>query len=69
MILQLVILAGVAAFAVAGYFVWDRRYRGGQTGDFQPTAEVFTDPASGRRTRVYEDPETGSRQYREEPGS
>ena len=64
--LQLVILAVVIVFAVVGYFVWDRRYRGEKQGIFKPTNEVFKDPTSGKTTRVYEDPETGRRQYREE---
>ena len=63
---QLVILALVIVFAVAGYFIWDRRYRGDNQGDFKPTNEVFKDPTSGKMTRVYEDPTTGKRQYREE---
>ena len=62
---QLVILALVIVFAVAGYFIWDRRYRGDNQGDFKPTNEVFKDPTSGKMTRVYEDPTTGKRQYRE----
>jgi hypothetical protein len=57
----------VLVFAVIGYFIWDRRYRGDQGGAFKPTAEVFRDPTSGKMTRVYEDPATGQRQYREEP--
>jgi hypothetical protein len=64
--LQLVILVLVAAFCVVGYFVWDRRYRGHEGGSFQPTQEVFRDPSTGRLTRVWEDPGTGRRQYREE---
>lgn len=64
---QLVIAAIVLVFAVVGYFVWDRRYRGQQQGAFKPTAEVFKDPTSGKMTRVYEDPSTGQRQYRDEP--
>ena len=64
---QLVILAIVIVFAIVGYFVWDRRYRGRESGSFQPTAEVFRDPTSGKMTRVYEDPKTGQRQYRDEP--
>ena len=64
---QVVILVVVVIFAVVGYFVWDRRYRGNETGSFKPTAEVFRDPTSGKMTRVYEDPSTGKRQYREEP--
>jgi len=63
---QLVILAVLVVFAIVGYFVWDRRYRGGDAGAFQPTGEVFKDPTSGKLTRVYEDPKSGKRQYREE---
>ncbi len=64
---QLVILVIVIVFAIVGYFVWDRRYRGQSQGSFKPTGEVFKDPTSGKLTRVYEDPATGRRQYREEP--
>jgi hypothetical protein len=65
---QLFALACVIGVAVAGYFIWDRhRYRGNAIGDFRPTGEVFRDPSSGKMTRVYEDPTTGSRQYREDP--
>jgi hypothetical protein len=63
---QLVSLVVVIIFAIVGYFVWDRRYRGDSQGNFKPTNEVFKDPATGRLTRVYEDPSTGKRQYREE---
>lgn len=64
---QLIILACVLVFAVIGYFVWDRRYRGqGDGGALRPTGEVFRDPTSGKLTRVYEDPATGKREYREE---
>lgn len=64
--IQLVLLIALVVFAIVGYFVWDRRYRGGQQGSFRPTSEVFRDPTSGKMTRVYEDPSTGQRQYREE---
>jgi hypothetical protein len=64
---QLVIAGLVIVFAIVGYFVWDRRYRGGRGGTFKPTAEVFRDPTTGKLTRVYEDVETGRRQYRDEP--
>ena len=63
---QLIIFACVIVFAFVGYFIWDHRYRGGTQGDFKPTNEVFTDPTTGKLTRVYEDPSTGKRQYREE---
>ena len=66
MIENLVIFGIVAVFAVVGYFVWDKRYRGGGAGSFKPTGEVFKDPTSGKLTRVYEDPSTGKREYREE---
>lgn len=63
---QLIGLVLVIAFAVVGYFIWDRRYKGANQGNFKPTAEVFKDPTTGKLTRVYEDPSTGKRQYREE---
>jgi hypothetical protein len=64
---QAVIALLVLIFAIVGYFVWDRRYRGAKQGTFRPTDEVFKDPTTGKWTRVYEDPSTGARQYREEP--
>jgi hypothetical protein len=63
---QLVVLACVVVFAIIGYFIWDRRYRGEQVGNFKRTNEVFKDPTTGKLTRVYEDPSTGKRQYRDE---
>lgn len=55
------------ALLVGLYFVYDRRrYRGRSTSAQVPTGEVFRDPATGRRTRVYEDPRTGAREYRPE---
>ena len=66
--IQLGSLVVVIAIAVVGYFVWDRRYRGAPAGaGLKPTGEVFRDPTSGKMTRVYEDPTTGRREYREEP--
>ena len=64
---QAVIFLLVIVFAIVGYFVWDRRYRGADQGNFKPTSEVFKDPTTGKLTRVFEDPSTGKRQYREEP--
>ena len=63
---QLIGLACVIVFAIIGYFIWDRRYRGEKDGNFKPTNEGFKDPSTGKLTRVYEDPSTGKRQYREE---
>ena len=65
-VFQLVALVVLLVIAVVGYFVWDKRYRGETQGNFKPTNEVFKDPTSGKLTRVYEDPATGQRQYREE---
>jgi hypothetical protein len=63
---QIVVLVIVIVFAIAGYFIWDRGYRGEKLGNFKPTNEVFKDPTTGKMTRVYEDPSTGKRQYRDE---
>ena len=65
-LVQLIGLAVVIVIAVAGYFIWDQRYRGDTQGNFKATNEVFKDPTTGKMTRVYEDPATGKRQYREE---
>lgn len=35
--------------------------------DFTRTDELFLDPETGRRTRVWVDPATGERSYRPEP--
>jgi hypothetical protein len=35
---------------------------------FRPTGEVFVDPTSGHRLRVYVDPSTGERRYHAEGG-
>ena len=56
----------VLVFAVVGYFIWDKRYRGDGGGGLKATGEVFRDPTSGKLTRVYEDPSTGKREDREE---
>jgi hypothetical protein len=63
-IVAVVVVVGVV-FALFG---WDR-YRNGRNaaGDgshAQPTAEVFVDPETARRTRVWYDPDTGRREYR-----
>ena len=63
---QFIVLGFLIVFAIVGYFIWDRRYRGERQGNFKPTNDVFKDPTTGKLTRVYEDPATGKRQYREE---
>jgi ABC-2 type transport system ATP-binding protein len=63
----------VVAGAVIALLGWDR-YRGNRTaagdgGGSRPTDEVFIDPASGRRMRVWSDSRTGHREYRDEDPS
>jgi hypothetical protein len=65
-----VILAVVIVGIVVALFGWDR-YRGGRrgissSGASQPTDEVFIDPDTGRRMRVWYDSATGKRDYRPE---
>lgn len=63
-----VILAVVVLGAVIAIFGWDR-YRGGRkttTVGAEPTGEVFNDPATGQRMRVWYDPASGNREYRPE---
>ena len=65
-----VILAVVIVGTVIALFGWDR-YRGSRksvsNGDAsQPTDEVFIDPETGQRMRVWYDPGTGKRDYRPE---
>jgi hypothetical protein len=59
-----VIAAAVVLGIVAALFGWDRYGRNRKTdGSAQPTDEVFTDPASGKRMRVWYNPATGEREY------
>ena len=69
-IVWLIIVVVVIAGIVIALFGWDR-YRGhrksvsnGNTAE--PTGEVFIDPATGGRMRVWYDPKTGQREYRPE---
>jgi hypothetical protein len=66
----LVVLVVVIIGVVIAFFGWDR-YRGNRksagTGSAsQATSEVFIDPETGQRTRVWYDPKTGQREYRPE---
>jgi hypothetical protein len=65
-----VIIAVLIVAIVIALFGLDR-YRGSRKkadsgGDAQPTSEVFTDPDTGKRTRVWYNPATGEREYRAE---
>ena len=69
-LVELVVFAAlVVLIAVGAVFGWER-YRGagrrpGVSGA-QPTAEIFIDPETGRRMRVWFDARTGERDYRPE---
>jgi hypothetical protein len=65
-----VILAVVVAGTIIAFFGWDR-YHGdrkgvGKASASQPTDEVFLDPETRQRMRVWYDPSTGEREYRPE---
>ncbi|HEY7926439.1 MAG TPA: hypothetical protein VIG86_03345 [Candidatus Dormibacteraeota bacterium] len=67
-IIPLLILAAVVLVVVATVIGWDR-YRPGRRGPnlgAHPTNEVFIDPETGRRMRVWYDPATGAREYRDD---
>jgi hypothetical protein len=69
-VLELVILVVVIVGIVIAIFGWDR-YRGGRKSAgnddaSQPTSEVFIDPDTGRRMRVWYNPTSGQREYRPE---
>lgn len=75
-VVLIVVLAVVVGGAIIAIFGWDR-YRGGPKAapgappsPAQPTNEVFLDPDTGRRMRVWYDATTGRREYRpdEYPG-
>ncbi len=60
-----VLIAVVVVGVLGALLGWDR-YRGNRkhTADrntYEPTDEVFIDPATGRRTRVWYKPATGDR--------
>ncbi|MGC1183983.1 MAG: hypothetical protein WBA31_02375 [Candidatus Dormiibacterota bacterium] len=69
-VVEVVILVVVVAGIVIALFGWDR-YRGDRgsasTGSAaQPTDEIFLDPDTGQRMRVWFDAKTGQREYRPE---
>jgi hypothetical protein len=62
----LIVVIGGAIIAILGL----DRYRGSKkvtaTGSAHPTDEMFVDQETGRRMRVWFNPETGEREYRPE---
>ncbi|MGH7691829.1 MAG: hypothetical protein ACRENY_00835 [Candidatus Dormibacteria bacterium] len=70
MVVVIVVVVVVVAGIIIAIFGLDR-YRGGSrsgtaTSAVQRTDEVFVDPASGQRMRVWYNSETGEREYRPE---
>ena len=72
-LVELVVIAALVILIVVGAVVGWERYRGGGAGGrgpgvsgAQPTAEIFIDPETGRRMRVWFDTRTGERDYRPE---
>jgi ABC-2 type transport system ATP-binding protein len=68
MVLLLIVAAAVVVGVVVALFGWDR-YGASRKGErdgstARPTGEVFVDPESGRRMRVWDDIRTGRREYR-----
>jgi threonine/homoserine/homoserine lactone efflux protein len=69
-IVLLIVIVVVIGGAVIAFFGWDR-YRGsktsaGGTAAAEPTSEVFVDPTTGERMRVWYNPGSGQREYRPE---
>ena len=63
-LILLVVLAAALVLALLG---WERYRPRHQPVHPLPTSEVFIDPATHRRLRVWVDPVTGARDYRDEP--
>jgi hypothetical protein len=66
----LLIIAVLALIMIAAYLIRWERYRtnpAATTSSVRPTTEVFVDPETKQRKRVWYDPATGAREYRDEP--
>ena len=68
MVVWVVVAVVVVVGVVVALFGWDRYRVGhkaaGESSRAQPTGEVFVDPDTGHRMRVWFDPDTGRREYR-----
>lgn len=58
-----VVVAALVALFVVSLFVRRHREAAVPAGDWQRTDEVFIDPSTSRRMRVWLDPADGSRHY------
>lgn len=60
----------VLACILLGYFIYDKRFKRNHgmevPKDFESTDEVNIDPVTGEKTRVYYNPKTGDRFYKNE---
>ena len=63
LIIYVVLGLAVVVAIVMSFFVRRHGESPLPAGDWQPTDEVFVDPTTGRRMRVYIDPADGSRHY------
>jgi hypothetical protein len=65
----LLIIAVLALIILGTYLIrWDRyRNKPANNSNLHPTTEVFVDPETKQRKRVWYDPTTGAREYRDEP--
>ena len=64
-----ILIAIVVAGIIIALFGWDRYHgsrKAARDDRAQPTTEVFIDPDTGRRMRVWYDSGTGRRDYRPE---
>jgi len=68
-VINLLIYGGLLIIALLSWFIWDKRYRRNHGSDipkgYVATDEVFIDPVSGKKLRVYYNSQTGDRFYRE----
>lgn len=66
---NLFIYGGLLIIAILSWFIWDKRYRGNHGANipkgYVATDEVFIDPITGKKVKVYYDPQTGNRFYHE----
>jgi hypothetical protein len=67
---NLLFFGGFIVIALLSWFIWDKRYRKNHGAEipngYVPTSEVFIDPVNNKELRVYYDPQTGNRFYKED---
>ncbi|WP_416730773.1 hypothetical protein [Fictibacillus sp. JL2B1089] len=66
---QVISILFLIALAIISWLYFDKRYKKSETkvpSGYIWTDEISIDPASGKKERVYYNPETGDRFYKEE---